>query len=151
MRRMQEMFPKIFFNSPELNCSIFFSMHLLWMTKKIHYFLRYIIIGERIFPWFNISPSSLPNRNCSWWRAGRFSSLWFCFGLWSTCTIFCIQFKRIFFELNLWNFCLIVVYIHHKPIWFMRNSDPGVSIVSVQRPNSNLNPILTMQVTGCNF
>ena len=33
----------------------------------------------------------------------------------------------------------------------MRNSDPGVSIVSVQRPNFDLNSIFTVQVTGCNF
>ena len=34
------MFLKSFFFSTELNCSIFFSMDLLWMTKMIHYFLR---------------------------------------------------------------------------------------------------------------
>ena len=33
----------------------------------------------------------------------------------------------------------------------MRNSDPGVRIVSVQRHNSNLNSMFTVQVTGCNF
>ena len=33
----------------------------------------------------------------------------------------------------------------------MRNSDPGVSVVSVQRHNSDLNSILTVQITGCNF
>ena len=66
MRAIQETFLKIFSNSPELNGSIFFSIHMLWMTKKTHHFLRYFIIGERIFPWFNISPSSLPNGNCSW-------------------------------------------------------------------------------------
>ena len=33
----------------------------------------------------------------------------------------------------------------------MRNSDPGVSIVSVQRTNSDLNSVLTVQATGCNF
>ena len=33
----------------------------------------------------------------------------------------------------------------------MRNSDPRVSIVSVQRPNSDLNSIFTVQITGCNF
>ena len=33
----------------------------------------------------------------------------------------------------------------------MRNSDPGVSIVSVQRHNSDLNSVFTMQITGCNF
>ena len=33
----------------------------------------------------------------------------------------------------------------------MRNYDPGVSIVSVHGPNSDLNSIFTVQVTGCNF
>ena len=33
----------------------------------------------------------------------------------------------------------------------MRNSNPGVSIVSAQRPNSNLDSMFTMQATGCNF
>ena len=63
----------------------------------------------------------------------------------------CIQFKRIFFELNFWNFLLIVVQFHHKLVWSMRKSDPGVSIVSVHGPNSDLNSRLTMQVTGYNF
>ena len=151
MRRVWELILKVFFDSPEMNCSIFFSMHMLWMTKKIHHFLRYFKIGEWIFPWFNISPSPLPNRNYSWRRAGRSSSWWFCFGLWSACKIFRIQFKRILFELKFWNFCLIVVQIHHKLIWSMRNSDPGMSIVSVQRPNSDLNSTLTMQATGRDF
>ena len=30
------------------------------MTKKMDQFVRHWIIGERIFSWFNISPSSLP-------------------------------------------------------------------------------------------
>ena len=33
----------------------------------------------------------------------------------------------------------------------MRNSDPGVRIVSVQRHNSNLNSMFTVQATSCNF
>ena len=33
----------------------------------------------------------------------------------------------------------------------MRNSDPGVSIVFVHRHNSDLNSVLTVQVSGCNF
>ena len=32
-----------------------------------------------------------------------------------------------------------------------RNSEPRVSIDSVQRPNSDLNSILTVRVTGCKF
>ena len=77
--------------SLKMSCSIFL-MHKLWITKKMRYSLRYLIIGEKIFPWFNISPSPPPNRNYSWWRAGKFSSLWFCLGLWWACKIFRIQF-----------------------------------------------------------
>ena len=33
----------------------------------------------------------------------------------------------------------------------MRNSDPGVSVVSAQRPNSNFNSVFTIQATGRNF
>ena len=55
-----------------MNCSIFFSMHMLWMTKKIRYFLRYFVIGERIFPWFTVNPIPSPKRDNSWWRTGRF-------------------------------------------------------------------------------
>ena len=69
MRARQKIFLKIFFNSPEMNCSVIFSMHMLSMTKKMNQFLRYFMIGERIFLRFNIGPSSNLNRNCSWTRA----------------------------------------------------------------------------------
>ena len=41
MRATQEIFLEIFFFSPELNCSIIFSMHMLSMTKKMNQCLRY--------------------------------------------------------------------------------------------------------------
>ena len=90
MRNLWKLALKIF--SPEMNRSVFFSMHLLWMTKKERYFLRYLIFGERIFPWFNINPLPSLNGNDSWWIASKFSSLWFCFCLWSACKIFRTQF-----------------------------------------------------------
>ena len=62
MRRVWELILTIFCNSPRMNYSIFFSMHMLWMTKKIRYFYRYLIIGERIFPWFNVIQFFLPIR-----------------------------------------------------------------------------------------
>ena len=108
------------------------------------------IIGEWIFTWFNISPNSSPNRNCSWGEAGKFSSLWFSFGLWSACKILPTQFERKLFELNFWNF-LLTVQIHHKLVWSMLNSDQGVRIVSVHRHDSDRNSVLTVQATGCNF
>ena len=48
MRSLWELTLKIF-DSPEMNRSIFFSMYFLWVTKKMNYFLRYLIFGERIF------------------------------------------------------------------------------------------------------
>ena len=36
-------------------------------------------------------------------------------------------------------------------IWSLRDSDPGVSIVSAQRHDSDLKSIFTVQVTCCNF
>ena len=38
MNRLWELILKIFLHSPEMNCSIFFSMYLLRMTKKMNYF-----------------------------------------------------------------------------------------------------------------
>ena len=32
-----------------------------------------------------------------------------------------------------------------------RNSDPGLSVVFIQRPNSNFNSVFTIQATGRNF
>ena len=92
MRALQEIFQKIFCNFPKLNCSIFFSMHIFWMTKKTHYFLRFFIIGERECPWFNIDPSPLFNKDYAWWRASKFYSL-FSFGLRSACESFASSFN----------------------------------------------------------
>ena len=49
MNRLWEWILKIFLYSPEMNRSIVFLMYFLWMTKKLNYFLRYLIIGERMF------------------------------------------------------------------------------------------------------
>ena len=134
MRTILEMFLKIFFNSPEFNCSIIFSMYIGLHEEEDESISSILALSEsEVFPWFNISPNSCPNRNCSCGRARRFSSLWFCFGLWSACKILRIQFERIFFDLNLWNLLLIVVQIHHKVVWSTRKSDPAVSIVSVHK------------------
>ena len=51
------------------------------MTKKMDQFLRHWIIGERMFSWFNSSPSPLPNRKSSCGWPGRISFLLFCFSL----------------------------------------------------------------------
>ena len=37
---------KIFFNSPEMNCSVFFFMYFLWIAKKMNHFLRNFVLRE---------------------------------------------------------------------------------------------------------
>ena len=76
MMTIQEMITKMIF--PDFNRSIIVSR---WtsMTKNMDQFLRHWIIGERMFSWFNIGPSSFPNRYSSCGRTGRISFLWFCF------------------------------------------------------------------------
>ena len=44
-----------------------------------------------------------------------------------------------------------VVRINHKFIWSMRNSDPGLSVVFTQRPNSDFDSMFTIQATGRDF
>ena len=151
MRNSWELTLKIFFNSPDMNRSILFSLHLLRVTKKMDYFLRNFVRRERVIPWFNINPIPCVHRNDTRWIIRRFPSLWFCFRLWSVCKILHIQLQRLFFRLIFRNFCVVVVRIHHKFIWSMRNSDPGVSVIFTQRPNSNLNSMFAMQATGRNF
>ena len=85
MITVRELFLNIILNSPEFNCSIIYSTYLISITKKMDQFLQSCIIKEWIFSRFNISPNSLPNRNCSCGRTGRFLSLWSCFGHWSAC------------------------------------------------------------------
>ena len=46
--------------------------------------------------------------------------------------------------------CFVVVQIHHKPFWSTRN-DQKVTVVPIQRPNSDLHSMFTVQITGCNF
>ena len=93
---------EVFFNSPEMNCSILFSMYLLRMTKKMNYFPRNFVRRVRMFPWVNINPIPVVHRNGSRWRVNKFLFLWFRFCLWSACKIFRIR--------NLY----VVVRIHQK-------------------------------------
>ena len=99
---------KMIFYSPEFNRSIIVSRQAS-MTKKMDQFLRHWIIGKGMFSWFNISPSSFPNKYYSLGLADRSTSLWIRYSLSSACKVSCIQFYRIFFELYLWGFLLVVV------------------------------------------
>ena len=74
---------KTILNSPELNCSVFFSLYYLRVSKKMDYFLRNLVRRERRISWFNINPLSFINRNDARWIINKFSPLWFCFCLWS--------------------------------------------------------------------
>ena len=47
IRNLWKLTLKMFFNSPELNRSVFFSLYLLRMSKKMDYFLRNLVRRER--------------------------------------------------------------------------------------------------------
>ena len=152
MNRLCEWILKIFLHSPEMNLSIFFSMYFLWVTQKMNHFLRNLVLGERV------SLVQYRSNSFSPWERFLMKSQQVVFFvvlllplIWSAYKIFRIQLQRMFFELIFRNFCVVVVQIHQKLIWSMRNSDPRVSIVSTQGHNSDLNFIFTVQVTGCNF
>ena len=100
MKTKEEMILKIIFHSQEFNRSIIVSTSTT-MTKKMNQFLRHFMIGDWTFSWVNIGPNSFHNRKSSCGWAGRIPSLWFCFGPWSACKIFGIQFLRILFELKI--------------------------------------------------
>ena len=154
MNRLWELFLKIFLHSPEMNRSIFFSMHLLWMTKKIKYFLRYLVFGERIFPWFKYRSIQF-----LFWMGTILGEepagsllCGFAFAFDRYAKSFALSFNA---NSSSWSsgkdVSLLFIQIHHKLIWSMRNSDPGVSVVSAQRHNSDLNSMFTVQITDCNF
>ena len=143
-----KMILKMIFYSPENNRSIIFSGKTS-MTKKMNQFLWHWKIGTRIILWFNICPSSFPNRYSSWGWAGRKTSLWFCFGLWSACKSKYIRFQRKVFELHFWSFLLVVVLllvvqVRDQLTQAMRNSDTRVRMVLVQRLKSDSHSIFIL-------
>ena len=81
----------------ELNCSVVFSLYCLRKSKKIDHFLRNLVRRERRFSWFNINPLSFIHRNDAWY-INKFSSLWFCFRLWSGCKTLRNRLWRFFFK-----------------------------------------------------
>ena len=99
----------------------------LWFSKnkKTLIYSRYTSMTVKnpflrhfwMFSCFNIGPSSFTKRysSCGW--AGRFSSLWFCYGLRSACKITRIESKRIFFELHFWGFHQLVDVMWNSDQW----------------------------------
>ena len=61
-----------------------------------------------------------------------------------------------FIELHVSGFLLVVVLVlvvqvRDQFVWAMRNSDPRVRIVFVDKHDSDLNSMFVLQATGCNF
>ena len=152
MKAIQEILLKIFFSSPELNGSIFLlDTHVVSDEEDTS--LSSILHNRRIiFPWFNISPSSLLSMGTILGEEPAGSLLCgFALAFDRHAKSFASNFNA---HSSSWTFGISIPLLFKfitKPIWSMRNSDPGVSIVSVHGPNSDLNSTFTMQVTGCNF
>ena len=98
-----QMVPKIIFESPEFNRSIFFSKKLNMTKKRTHLCWHWVSDGRMIFK-LNISPSSFPDGYSSGWWARRSTPLWFCFSIWSTNKSKYMRFEREFF----WVFCSLL-------------------------------------------
>ena len=64
------------------------------MTKKSTQLFWHFVSDRRTSFWLNISQRSFTDRysSCRW--AGRYTSSWFCFGLWSACKIKYIRFQK---------------------------------------------------------
>ena len=84
-----ELILKMFFCSPELNCSIIFSLFFLRMSKKMDYFLRNLVCRENFL--FQYQSSSF--HSSEWCSLNNNRSLLkrFCFCLCSACKIFHLQ------------------------------------------------------------
>ena len=126
------------------------------MTMKSTQLFWHWVSDGRSSSWLYISPRSFTDiySSCRW--AGRSTSSWFCFGLWSARKSKYIRFQRKCFRLSLRGLLLVVVVllvaqVRDQLVQAMRNSDPGVRIVFVHRFNSNLHSIFTLQVAGCDF
>ena len=121
-----ELVLKIFLHSPEMNRSVFFSMHLLSVTEKIRYFLRYLVFGERIFPWFN--PILFFQWKRFWWRRQASSLLCgFAFAFGKHAKSLAFSFTGYYSSWSSWNFCSIVVQISQTYLIHDETSDPRVT------------------------
>ena len=123
--------------------------------KKMDQFLRHWIIGERVFSWFNISPSPSPNRygSCGW--AGRISFWvlpWPLIGLQSHLHSFLTHILRTAFLRFPAGCHLGPCCSSSWPICSSHeNSDPWVRNVFLHRLNSEFHSGFTLQAKGCNF
>ena len=141
---------KIEFNSVEFNCSIFFSLYCLIVSKKTDHFLREIVRSESLFWWLNVNPSSFVHRygSCC---INKFSLLWFCFCLWSGCNNLDTCLWHLIFLWICRNLCIVLIWIDHVFDRSIRYSDPRLRIVLTHRPDSNFNSVLEVLKTGRDF
>ena len=112
MNRLWELTLKIFFDSPEMNRSILFSMYFLRMTKKMHYILRNFVRRESfpgsisiqflLFIGMILGEEPAGSLHCGFAFAFDRHAKSFT----SSCNVF--------FRLIFRNFCVVVVRIHHK-------------------------------------
>ena len=137
-------------DSPELNCSVVFSLYCLIVLKKIDDFLRDLVRRERRFLWLNVNPLSFIHWNGTR-HNNRFSLLWFCFRFWSGCNTPWFSIVTFVIQVDLkellccWN-------LNQSPAcMIMKNSDPIMRIIFTHRPDSDFNSVFTVQMTGRDF
>ena len=140
MNRLWELILKIFLHSQEMNRSV------EW-RRRLNDFLRYLVFGEREYFPGSMSIQFLLSMGTILGEEPAGSLLCgFAFAFDRHAKPFALSFDACSSSWFSW----ISVSLLFKFIT-MRNSDPRVSIVSIQRPNSDLNSMFTVQITGCNF
>ena len=107
MNRLWELVLKIFFYSKEMNRSIFFSMYLLRMKKKMDYCLRNLVLGESVSLVQYQSNSFRPKEQFLM-KSQQVLFFVVLLLLLLDSQIFCIQ-ERLIFELIFRIFCVVVV------------------------------------------
>ena len=127
---------KMKFNSPELNCSIFFPLYRLIVSKKTDYSLRDFVRIERLFRWINVNPFSFMHRYGSW-CVNRFSLFWLpcdlpAITLTLVCDV-CATCGSAGISVLLWS------RVDHVFDCSIRYSDPGLRMVIIQRQDSDFN------------
>ena len=128
--RLWKMILKMVLCSPELNCSVF-SLYCLRVSKNMDFTFFEISYAMREKKFLVQYQSTFFHSSewCSVKNQQVLSFVVFCFCLRSGCKILYLQLWRSFFRQIFRTFCVVVVWINHKFIWSMRNSDPGLTVV----------------------
>ena len=147
---MWMMISKMTFYLVAFNCSIFFSLQRLIVSKKIDNFF------ERSYEarFCSEGSMSIPSSSMYWYGycwPKEYSRLRFCFCLWPDCNHTCACSWNFLFWWICRNFCVVLNRIDHIFDCSIGKSDLRMRIVLIHGPNSNFNSIFEVLKSGSDF